>query len=184
MGLVVLGHHEKAGGAAIEAVDDAGTEDAPHSGQVAHVAEQRVHQRPPGRSRARVDDESGRLVHDDEVRVLVDDGDRDVLRQWLGRDRGGHVDDGHLPGAKAGRGSGTGAVEPHVSLGDQRLESGPGEGGQPSGQPRVEPLAVGLLVGDELVPLGHPEGVPSAGSRGVLRVCGFLVARHDRSSSE
>ena len=49
-------------------------------------------------------------------------------------------------------------VEPYVALVDQRLEPGPGERGQPSGQPRVEPLALGLVVRRRARAALSPEG--------------------------
>ena len=91
VGLVVLGDHQQARGPLVEPVDDARPEDAAHAGEVAHVAEQRVHERAARGAGARVHDEPGRLVHDDQVAVLVDDGHFDVLGLRLGRHRGGHA---------------------------------------------------------------------------------------------
>ena len=67
------------GGAAVQAVHDARPQHAADAREVAHVMEQRVHQRPRGAARARVHDEPGRLVDHQQVRVLVHDGERDVL---------------------------------------------------------------------------------------------------------
>ncbi len=46
MGLVVLGHHEEARGAAVEAMDDARAQDTAHPGEVLHEMQQGVDQRP------------------------------------------------------------------------------------------------------------------------------------------
>ena len=67
-----------------EPVDDARAKHAPDPGEVATVVEERVHQgaaRVPGR---RVHDEPGRLVDDDQLRVLVEHDERDRLGGDLG----------------------------------------------------------------------------------------------------
>ena len=52
------------------------------------AAEQRVDERSVGVARRRMDDEPGRLVDDEQVLVLVDDGDVDLrLGDRLRRDR-------------------------------------------------------------------------------------------------
>ena len=91
---VVLGDDEEAGRAAIQPVDDARPPRAADPGKVrAAVREQGMHQGPRPMPRTRVHDEPHGLVHHQEVRVLVDDGERNRLgheREGLGRR---HLDD-------------------------------------------------------------------------------------------
>ena len=154
MGLVVLGDHQQARGPLVEAVDDARPEDAAHPGEVVHVAEQRVHERAARRAGARVHDEAGRLVHDDQVAVLVHDGHVDVLGLRLGGDGGGHGDADGLSGAQPGRGPRAVPVEQNAALVDEGLEPGSGEGRQALNEPHVESQAHGLVAGDEVVAAG------------------------------
>ena len=58
-----------------EAVDDARTARATHVGDRGRVVEQRVHQRAARHPGTGVDDESRGLVHDQQVLVLVQNGD-------------------------------------------------------------------------------------------------------------
>jgi hypothetical protein len=55
-------------------------------------ADQTVDKRPRRVARRRVDDDAGRLVHDEQVLVLVGDRQRDVLRLQLLRGGLGHLD--------------------------------------------------------------------------------------------
>ena len=89
VGLVVLGHHEQPGGAAIEAVDDAGAQHAADARQVVHPGEQRVHERAARGAGRGVDHEAGGLVDHQQRSVLVHHPQRDVLGLGLGRSRGG-----------------------------------------------------------------------------------------------
>ena len=91
MGLVALGHHQQAGRALVEPVNDAGAQHAADPGQVRHAGEQRVHQGAARRASAGVDDETGRLVEDQQRPVLVHDAQRDVLGLRLGRRRRRHA---------------------------------------------------------------------------------------------
>ena len=80
---VVLGDHQQARGVLVDAVDDPRAQLAADAAQVAHVREQRVHQRPRLVPRRRVHHQPGRLVDDDQPAILVDDRQR----HRLGRDR-------------------------------------------------------------------------------------------------
>ena len=78
--VIVLGDREEPGGAPVQPVDDAGAPRAADAGEPrAAVGEERVDEGPRPMSRARVHDEPHRLVHHQEVGVLVDDGQRDGL---------------------------------------------------------------------------------------------------------
>ena len=71
MRLVVLGHHHEAGRAAVEPVHDAGAQHAAHPGEVAHVVQQRVDERPRQPARSRMDGQARRLVQDEKTGVFV-----------------------------------------------------------------------------------------------------------------
>ena len=61
------------------------------------MGNQRIHERPRLMSRARMHDEAGRLVDDDDVVVLVNDIERDLFAQGLGGHRRRHVDCDRIP---------------------------------------------------------------------------------------
>ena len=86
MRAVGLGGDQQAGGVLVEAMHDAGPLDAADARKRrAAVGDQRIDQRAgrmPGRG---MHGEALGLVDDDEVRVLVDDGERDGLRLGCGR---------------------------------------------------------------------------------------------------
>ena len=105
VGFVVLGHHEQARGAPVEAVHDARAQHAAHSGEVLHVVEQGVDEGPLGVPGAGMDHEAGRLVDDEQVVVLVDDAQAGCPRAPARRRRGAGTSSVHrLAAAQPGRG--------------------------------------------------------------------------------
>jgi hypothetical protein len=103
--------------------------------------------------RAGVDDQAGRLVHDDEMGVLVHHVDRDVLGLGLGGHGGRHGDEDRLPGAHPGRRPGGPAVDEDPALVDEDPEPGAGKRGQAAREPHVEPQAAASSPARDLVPL-------------------------------
>ena len=91
-GLLVLGDDEEARGVLVEAVDDPRARRAADAAQVGAVEEKGVDERPRVVAGGRVDDETRRLVDEDDVRVLVDDVERDVLGFGVGRQGWRHGD--------------------------------------------------------------------------------------------
>ncbi len=94
MGRVILGDQDDAGGLLVQTVDDAGTKVATHLGERIQVVQQRVDQRAVvahvlRRSRSGMHHHSGRLVDDRQVLVLMQDVERDVLREGVQRLRTG-----------------------------------------------------------------------------------------------
>ncbi len=85
---------QQAGGALVEPVDDAGPRRVAHRGQLGEAGEEAVHERAGSLARAGVHDEAGRLVHHEEVLVLVDQrhGDRGIRLQREGGGRLGDLD--------------------------------------------------------------------------------------------
>ena len=74
VGAVVLGDHHQPGGVLVEAVDDAGAPHPTDAGKaLPAMGDQRVDERAGAVSRGGMDDETARLVDDDDVVVLVDD---------------------------------------------------------------------------------------------------------------
>ena len=79
---VVLGRDNEAGCVLVDAMDDAGALFPADAGQgVAAVGQQRVDERAVRVTGGRVDDKPLGLVHDDHVRVLIADLQRNVLRR-------------------------------------------------------------------------------------------------------
>ncbi len=77
---VILRGHHHARGAAIEPVHDPGAELSTDSTQVVHMVEQRVDEGAAGMPGRGVDDHSGGLVEHDHIGILIEDGEREVLR--------------------------------------------------------------------------------------------------------
>jgi hypothetical protein len=86
---IVLRDDHQARRAAVKAMDDPWALFAAYATQILDVVQQRVDQRAAGMAGRWVDDHTGRLVHHDEVTILVDDLERQILgfrgwRHWFG----------------------------------------------------------------------------------------------------
>ena len=80
VGAVVLGDHHEPARVLVEAMDDARPQHPADARQAAGAMRQeRVDQRAAGMARRRMDHEAGRLVEHQEMRVLVQDVERDRL---------------------------------------------------------------------------------------------------------
>src|SRR6266851_8880214 len=140
-GLLVLGHHQAAGGVLVEAVNQTRPQLRADSRPRATAVKQSIDQRPLPVSGAGMDDHSGLLVEDDDVLVLVEHVQRDVLRHqfgWRGRWQGKL--DG-LSSAKAARRLGGLSVDLRKAGIDQRLEARPGDVRKRRGQVLIQALA-------------------------------------------
>ena len=95
---VVLRHHHQAGRAAVEPVHDARPQLAADPAQIRDLMEQGVDERALRVPRGGMHDHAGRLVDDDDVRILINDVelDRFGLRRRAGRLR--NIDDDRLAG--------------------------------------------------------------------------------------
>ncbi len=101
-------------------------------GPRAEPVQERVHHRRVRRAARRVDDHPGRLVEDDEVPVLVEDRQREVLRDRPGRLRRRHLDLERVPGAQPHRGLRRPARDARVARLDEPLHARAREvGGEP-----------------------------------------------------
>ena len=145
-----LGHHQQAGGILVEAMHDARPLHAADAGQaVAAVRQQRIDERTRGMAGARMGRHAFRLVDDDQVRVLVDDPERDRLRLRLCRNRRRHMHLVGLAGPDLAAQSGDGfAPARHLAGADQRLQARAAELGQAQRQEAIQALAgLGLFDG-------------------------------------
>lgn len=151
MGEVVLGDDEQAARVLVEAVDDAGPAHAADPGQ-AHPAmrDQPIDEGAVLVPRRRVHDEPCRLVDDDEILVLMDDGERQSLAERLGgkRRRNAEIDPAASPDLARGIAHHD-PVAAHEALAHQALEPGTGEIVEHAGKDAVEPLGNGSLVKHE-----------------------------------
>ncbi len=138
MRLLRAGDDEQPGGVAVEAVDD------PRPVLVAAggvVREQAVHERPALVPRARVDDDAGGLVDDEQVLVLPDDVEVHLLggeRAGLGR----KLDDDLLPALEPVALRPGLTVDEDGAVGDQALGERAGADLGPAGEGPVEPLGL------------------------------------------
>ena len=127
MGPVGLRDEEHSGGVPVETVDDPGTELASDAGEVAHVVQERVHQRAGGVAGRRVNHESRGFVDREDVLVLVEHRQRNGLGLDRRRPRLGDVDLDVLAGADHVRSLGRRPRKADGALSDQPLDPGPGE---------------------------------------------------------
>ena len=147
---VVLGHDHQAGGALVEAMDDAGAQLAADAAQVVDVVEQGVDQRAVGVAGGRMDDHARGLVDDHDVGVLVDDVERQRLRLRRGGRRRRHVDDHFLLRLDREAGLdllGADAGDLDLAVLDQPLDLRPRLLRQERGERRVE-AGAGVLFRD------------------------------------
>src|SRR5437773_12281534 len=111
------------------------------------MRQQRIHQGMLLMSRARVHDDSGRLVEHEEIVVLENDVELYLLRLRVDfldfRFPQFHGVTGADEFARAGRLP----IEKHESVADQGLKPGPGKSGEGLGEKTVEPLPR-LFAGD------------------------------------
>ena len=149
VGRVVLGGHQHTGGSAIEPVHDAGTQHAADAGQVGTVVEQRVHQRTARVSGRRVDHQAGRLVDDDQVRVLVQDDERDRFGSRGERRGFGRIDGDLRSRGDPLRRAGAAAIDRDAPRFDPALRLRARNAGEPS-ERLVEPLPGQTLVHREV----------------------------------
>jgi hypothetical protein len=88
-----LGHDQQARGILVDAMDDPRPRDAADARKLATaMVQQGVDQRTIGIARRRVDDQPRRLVDHDQVRVFVNDRQRNILGHRFRRRRFRHAD--------------------------------------------------------------------------------------------
>jgi hypothetical protein len=145
VGALRLRHHHQPGRVLVEPVHDPGALDAADRGQILAVAEEGVDQGPGGVARRRVDDEAGRLVEDQELRVFVEDDERNVLGEEVELLRRRLVDLDAIADRDLGSGLARLAVEQDMAVVDEAADAG------------ARPLAV--EVGDAAVEANPCEAV-------------------------
>ena len=166
MGRICLGDNEKAGGVLVKAVDDARPADAADAGKaIAAVGDQRVDQGSRVMAGGWMDDETGRLVDDDQMGVFIGDGQahRFGVGRGIGRFRHGQSYLGRRfdPEARLHYGP---PVHLNAPREDQALDACAADFTQPLRQQTVETLArVGLLDRDGATGGGFHMRVSSEG---------------------
>src|SRR6185312_2232866 len=159
---------EEAARVLVEAVHDAGARDA---GERRRVVQQRVLQRAAAVARARVDDETGRLVDDDDRVVLVHDRERDRLAgvRRVGLD-GRRGDAQPLAAGEAMTRRAHGAVDGDVAGGDPALDAVARMLRQQACECQVESQARHFRRHDDVVGGGLRRGF-AHGRRRIIRGC-------------
>jgi len=76
---VALRDHHDPARSLVQAVHDSRPQDAAHSGEIPAMGQNRVHERSTADSSCRMDHHPGRFHENEEVRVFVKDGERDLL---------------------------------------------------------------------------------------------------------
>jgi hypothetical protein len=131
-------HNQHARRAAIQAMYDTGTKWT--AGQAGEAMQQRVHQRAPRVSRSCVHHHPRRLVHDDDVIILIENVERNVL--GLGRERGAlqNFDFNFFASGHAMRGACRAIRDAHARFTNQFLNTRAAEIGKLRGEVDVEAL--------------------------------------------
>ena len=80
MGRVVFRHYERPAGFLVQPMDDPGTFLPPDAGKILAMREESVDERVLRMPRARMHDDSGRLVQDEQIVVLENDVEADLFR--------------------------------------------------------------------------------------------------------
>ncbi len=119
---IVFGDDHQTRRPAIQPVDDARPAFAADAAQVVHVVQERVDERPAGMTGRRVHDHPRRLVHDDQVSILVNDGQRQRFGARLGIDGVWNVHRDGLAGLHGQVGLCFAPVDAHVSVLDEPLD--------------------------------------------------------------
>ena len=168
---VVLGYHHQPRGAAIQSMHDARASLAADATQIVDMMEQRIHQRPGLVSSGGMHDHAGGLVDDDDVRVLIDDRERQVFRRWLRIDQLRQGDGDRATGLDAEvrlRRTAVNMDEPFV---DEPLQLRPGLTGELRNEEAIEALPV-VFVGDgqgERLDVRQPCALAPARARWISR---------------
>ena len=163
VGGIVLRRHQQSRRILVDPVDDPRPGDPADSRQrIAAMGQQRVDQRPVRIARRRMHHEARRLVHDDQVFVLEDDGERDRLGDGPG---GRRLGDTHLEGlAQFDPPGGLGYPRARLgdrSAGDEGLDAAARHVGQGVRQHPVQTGARAVLIDgymSDILPAGggHP----------------------------
>ena len=99
MGLIVLGHHQKAAGVLVDAMHDARADHTANAGKpAAAVIQKRIHHRAVRVAGRRMHHHALGLVDHQQMFVFIYDGQRNVLRHCLGRGCIGNFHLQHIPG--------------------------------------------------------------------------------------
>src|SRR2546421_2898495 len=106
---------------------------------------ERVHERAARVSRRRVDDHPGRLVDDDDVVILINDGQRQPLGPWTGVDRFGNVDGDLLTCLDWLVRLGLAARDAYMAVFDEALNLGARALGENRDEKPVEPRTFGVV---------------------------------------
>ena len=135
---VLLGDDDDAAGVAVEPVDDAGPVVAVEVAELGEVETQGVDQRAGPVALGRMHHHVGRLVHDRQIIVLIEDIERDVLRhrRRMGRLRRRDADLVAVTDAVAGLGRL--AVDRHAGRFNDALHDGAAQVGKQAGEVLVE----------------------------------------------
>jgi hypothetical protein len=150
VGRVVLRDDEGAAGFFVETVNNPRAFFPPDAGKIAAIGEQRVHQRVLLMPGARVHDDSGRLVQDEEIVVLENHIERDLFRERVDLLDFRFAQFHGVAGADEVAGPRDFPVHGHEAVADEGLEPGAGEGGERLGEDAVEALAGVFAFDDEL----------------------------------
>ena len=171
MRLVVLRDDEEPRGPRVEPVHDAGAEHAAYSGEIPAMGHEGVNESARLVAGRGMDDHPRRLVHDEEMLVLVGDIERNVLGNDL--ERPGRAEGQrdplplpHLPGRFDRRL----AVDQHIPRADRFLDPRARELGDLRAQEGIEALSDVVFIDEEFERLSCPSRLLPQGRLVFLRV--------------
>ena len=143
MCLVVLCNDQQARSLFVDPMDDPGPDSAANLREPVEVEYQCVGQRPVRNSGARVNDQSGRLIHYNKVVVLIHDVERDLFALQIHRRRFGEIYFYLISRPHAITGLGFTTVDENVAIFDGALKSGAAETIEAGSQKRIQALTRG-----------------------------------------
>ena len=188
VGGIILGDHQETGCLLVDAVDDAGTLHPADTGQtIAAMGNQGVDEGASFIACTGVDHQPRRLVDDNEVGVLVDDGELDILRCGIsGQGRWDRHDELFATLEPVATVDDRAAIHCDVTIRDQLLKAGAADCRKCRRQGAVKPVRIGDSVFEycgwrihrvslrmpECLPIGKDSVLPSSiGQDGSLSRC-------------
>ncbi len=152
VGSVVLRNHHQARCAAVESMDDSGTDCTPHPAEITDVVEQRVDERAGGVARGWMDHHASGLVNDEQIGVVVHDFNIQRFGLRRGRNRRWDLEGDPITLADQCLCACDIASDTSPSVLDESLDLGARQVGEVCGENLVEPTSfvfIGYLDFDD-----------------------------------
>jgi len=134
----------------IESMHDARPTLAANPAQVRDVMQERVHERARGVPCARMHHHARRLVHDDDIRILVENLERHRLGFHRRGRSGGKTHDNPVASMNGKVGPRVASGDAHMAVGNQLLDLGARVVGEDGDEKAIEALSFGIRINGKL----------------------------------